>query len=115
MISATVAPVNVGDEQFYTLPQLAPALEQGFGVAYDDPANYGRILIFKERKHFLEGDYDYYTTFWGDDPEESRSWARLECHFDRLSYRVNACSWELVSREDLAKAIAAMKAREDAL
>ncbi len=114
MISATVASISVGDEQFSTLPELAQAIEAGCGAAYDDPNNYGRIVIFKERKHFIEGDYDYYTAYWGDDPEESRSWSRLECHYDRLAYRVNACSWELVSREELAKAIAAMKAREDA-
>jgi hypothetical protein len=113
MISATALQASVSDEQFHTLPELAQAIEAGFGAAYSDPNNYGLILIFKERKQFVEASYDYYTAFWGDDPEESRSWARLECHFDRLSYRVQAQGWELISHESLAKAIKAMKARED--
>jgi hypothetical protein len=114
MITATVPQISTSDGQFYTLLELAQAIEAGFAAAYDDPNNYGLILVFKERKQFTEGIYTYYTTFWGDDPEETRSWARLECHFNRLSYRVQTQGWQLVSRESLTKAIAAMKAREDA-
>jgi hypothetical protein len=95
--------VSLSFDDFYTLGELMQAVEDGYGALYDDPANYGQILLFKETRHFPEGSHIYYTIQWGDDPEETRSWTRLDAHFDRLSYRIDACGWQLVAREDLER------------
>jgi len=101
MTTAISSVPTLSFDDFYTLPELLGAVERGFGALYDDPQNYGKILLYKEVKHFTEGDYDYYTILWGDDPEESRSWARLEAHFPRLSYRLDTRGWQLVSPSEL--------------
>jgi hypothetical protein len=103
MTTAIMPAVSLNSDGFYTLRELMQAIEDGCGALYSDPANYGQILLFKETKHFPEASFDYYTIQWGDDPEEMRSWTRLDAHFDRLSYRIDACGWQFVAREDLER------------
>lgn len=103
MTTATFPVVSLSFDDFYTLPELLQAVEDGYGAKYDDPNNYDLILLYKEIKHFTEADFPYYTILWGSDPDESRSWSHLEAHYDRLSYRINTCGWQLVAREDLER------------
>ncbi|MBA2681794.1 MAG: hypothetical protein H0U76_25790 [Ktedonobacteraceae bacterium] len=98
MTTATL-PVSLRFDDLYTLPELAQAIEAGFGASFDDPNNYGQILIYKHN--------NYYVAHWGDDADESRSWSKLEHHFDRLSYRIETCGWQLVARESVERLKAA--------
>ncbi|SRR6266516_7008227 len=102
MVTATALQADLRNKPFHTLLELAPAIEDGFGARYSDPANYGDIVLYKLTNRYG----DYYACWWGDDPEEMRQWSRLEHHFDRLSYRLNG-GWELVSRD----AVEALKAK----
>src|SRR5213593_3506169 len=98
MSIATALQTTINAEEYRSLAELMPALEEGFGAKYDDRHNYGDIIVYKATTRHG----DYYYCWWGDDPEEMRQWSKLEHHFDRLSYRVES-GWELVSRDEVAR------------
>lgn len=90
---------RLNNQDPHSLLDLAPAIEEGFGARYDDPGNYGEIVVYKGENCLGT----YYYCWWGDDPEEMRYYSRLDYHFDRLRDRVQRCGWELMQPAEVAQ------------
>ncbi len=93
-----VLPAELSSDEIYSLLELEMAIEAGFGARYDDPANYGNIILYKTSRPYG----DYYCCWWGDNPDETCEWSKLEFHFDRLNYRLN-WGWQLISSEEVKR------------